>query len=291
MRKILLIGGSGQLGSALQNTAKNFDFKIVAPVHDELDACDPENIDKFLDNEKADLLINASAYVKVPKCEDEPIEALRLNSVAVRDMARLSKKKNIRFVTYSTCYVFDGECNEPYAEDDRPNPLQMYGISKFAGELAARNYYPENSFVIRTGALYGGGLKGSAKGNFVLDVLNESKEKEVIERSSEQFINPTYAGSLAFASLELLLKNPEPGIYHLNEEGYASWDEFAREILKLSGSDIKVLGVDRDGRSGEMKRPKFGVLSNNKAKKYGVVLPPWREGLKSYLAEINKIKV
>src|SRR3990167_6092354 len=131
MRKILLIGGSGQLGSALQNTAKNFDFKIVAPVHDELDACDPENIDKFLDKEKADLLINASAYVKIPKCEDEPMEALRLNSVAVRDMARLSKKKNIRFVTYSTCYVFDGECNEPYAEDDRPNPLQMYGISKF----------------------------------------------------------------------------------------------------------------------------------------------------------------
>ncbi|MHA1410901.1 MAG: SDR family oxidoreductase, partial [Candidatus Odinarchaeia archaeon] len=216
--------------------------------------------------------------------------AMAVNFVAVNRMAKLCREREITFVTYSTDYVFDGEKEAPYKENDYPNPLQIYGISKLAGEYAALNTYPERTFIIRTCGLYGG-KEGSPekKGNFVLNIIKEARNKEITEVSSEQIVSPTYAGDLSRATLKLLNSKANAGIYHLVNEGYCSWYEFAREILKLAGINKEIRPVDRDGLSGKTKRPKFSALKNTKAKVAGVGLPSWQEGLRSYLNEINKI--
>jgi len=159
----------------------------------------------------------------------------------------------------------------------------MYGLSKLAGEYAALNLYSEGTFLIRTCGLFGGKIGSpEKKGNFVLNIMKEARDEEIIEVSSEQIISPTYAGDLSKATLKLLKKEAAPGIYHLVNEGFCSWADFTKEIFKLAGIKTEVVPVDRGGESGGVRRPKFSVLENKKAKALGIELPSWQEGLKSY---------
>jgi dTDP-4-dehydrorhamnose reductase len=283
MKKILLIGKSGQLGSEIIKDVISFDFDIFPFDKGDLDVKNELQVKEKIEEIKPDILINTSAYHVVAASEENPLEAMAVNFVAVDKMAKLCKKTGIKFITYSTDYVFDGEKGTPYEENDKPNPLQIYGISKLAGEYAALNSYPEGTFIIRTCGLYGG-EKGSPekKGNFVLNIIKEAQDKNVIEVSSEQIVSPTYAGDLSKATLRLLNSKAEPGIYHIVNEGYCSWYEFAKEIFKLAKINKKIKPVDREGMSGGVRRPKISALKNTRAKAIGIELPPWQEGLKSY---------
>jgi len=291
MKKILLIGKTGQLGREIIKDSSFFDFEIVSFGKEELDVTNEPQVKEKIEKIRPDILINASAYHVLVACEENPLKAMIVNFLAVQNLAKICKKQKIIFVTYSTDYVFDGEKGTPYEENDKPNPLQIYGISKLAGEYAALNSYPEGVFVIRTCGLYGG-EKGSPekRGNFVLNIVKEAQNKEVIEVSSEQIVSPTYAGDLSKATSRLLNSKANPGVYHLVNEGYCSWYEFAKEIFKLVDIDIKILSIDRGGISGGAERPKFSALKNMKAKKLGIELPSWQEGLKSYFNFLKKIK-
>ncbi len=289
MKKILLIGKNGQLGSALMKDALQFDVDIVSFERKELDVTNEYHVQKKIKETNCDILINASAYHVLTDCEKNPEEAMRVNFTSVVRMARLCRERKILFVTYSTFYVFDGQTSAPYKEEDAPHPLQIYSISKLAGEYGATAAYPEGTVIIRTGALYGGGKKGSPEkgGNFVLDMLREAREKTTIEVSSEQIANPTFAGDLSKATFALLQKNAPAGIYHLVNQGYCGYDEFAREILTLAGSKTTIVSVNRQGKSKGLRRPQFAALENTKASALGVVLPPWQEGLTSYLKSLH----
>lgn len=288
MTKILLIGKNGQLGQYIVKDAPSFGFDIIGLGRDELDVLDYEGATEKIESIKPDILINTSAFHVVSRCEESPSEAMAVNFIAVRNLAKICKERNIVFVTYSTDYVFDGEKGAPYAEDDLPNPLQIYGLSKLAGEYAVLNIYPENSIIIRTCGLYGGESGSPGKGgNFVLNIMKDVYNKEKLEISSEQIVSPTYAGDLSCATLKLLSSRFDPGIYHLVNKGYCSWYEFAQEIFKLAGITTKLAPVDRNGKSGEVKRPRFSALKNAKAKALGIELPSWREGLKSYINFLN----
>jgi len=283
MKKILLIGKSGQLGSEIMKDADSFNFALFSFDRKELDVRKESQVKEKIEEVAPDILINTSAYHVVPKCEENPLEAMEVNFLAVKNLAKLCKEKKIIFVTYSTDYVFDGEKGSPYDENDKPNPLQIYGISKLAGEYAALNLYPEGTFVIRTSGLYAGKAGSPEKnGNFVLNIIKEAQNKEIIEVSSEQVVSPTYAGNLSKATLKLLNNKTDPGIYHLVNKGCCSWYEFTKEIFKLTKINKKIKPVNRSGVNEEVRRPKFSALRNTKAKALGIKLPSWQEGLKSY---------
>lgn len=294
--KILLIGKNGQLAEAIQKEAGGFDFEVIAFDRKELDITDHSKVSEILNKIKPDVLINTSAYQVVQKCEENPYEAMAINFIGVQNLATICKKMGIVFVTYSSDYVFDGDKGSSYIESDQPNPLQIYGLSKLAGECATLGIYPQKSFVIRTSGLYGG-IKGSPeKGNFVLNIVKEAQEKEALEVSSEQIVSPTYAGDLAKATLQLLVNQASPGIYHLVNEGECSWYEFTKEIFRLAEIKTNLSPIDRGGVSakngattGKVRRPKYSVLKNIKAKDAGITLPSWQKGLASYL-EFLKIK-
>ena len=283
MKKILLIGRSGQLGSEIIKNANLYDFEIFHYGREEMDATNKLQAKERIEEIEPDILINTSAYHVVPRCEENPLEAMKVNFLAVQNLAKACQEENIIFVTYSTDYVFDGEKGMPYNEDDIPNPLQIYGLSKLAGEYAALNVYPEKTFVVRTCGVYGGKTGSPEKGgNFVLNIIKEAQNKETIEISVEQIVTPTYAGDLSKATLKLLKSNASPGTYHLVNEGYCSWYEFAKEIFRLNKINKELKPVDRGGTDGKIKRPKFSALNNTKAKELGIELPAWQEGLKSY---------
>lgn len=289
--RILLIGKTGQLGSEIMKDSSLFGFDVFSFGKEELDVKNKPQVKEKLEEIKPDILINTSAYHVVAACESNPLEAMAVNFVAVYKMAELCEKKGIKFVTYSTDYVFDGKKGTPYEENDKPNPLQIYGISKLAGEYAALNLYPDWVFVIRTCGLYGGKMGSPEKGgNFVLNIIKEAEGKKEIEVASEQIVSPTFAGDLSKATLKLLKAGAVPGIYHLVNEGHCSWYEFAKEIFKLVKIEKRLIAIDRGGISGGVKRPKFSALKNTKAKTLGIKLPSRQEGLKFYLNELSNLQ-
>ncbi len=268
--------------------AKFFGFEIIGLNKDEFNVLNKLQVEKQLAKIKPDILINTSAYHAVPKCEEQPIEAMAVNFLAVQNLAYLCKKYKIVFVTYSTDYVFDGDKGSAYAETDMPHPLQTYGLSKLAGEYAALSIYPGGTLLIRTCGVFGGQTGSRQKGgNFVLNILKQAEGKEKIEVSCEQIVNPTYAGDLSNATLKLLKKKNKPGIYHLASRGYCSWYEFSKEIFKIVGIATKLVPVDRSKENNKIKRPKFSALKNTKAKALGIQLPSWKDGLKSYFNFLN----
>ena len=284
--KILLIGKTGQLGSdILRNGAGH---EIFAPDMDVVDITAPDTVRSALSGFRPDVAVNTAAFHNVPRCETEPLEAFRVNCVAVRDLAVACRNAGARFVTFSTDYVFGGEKRNPYLEDDRPFPLQMYGISKLAGEFAALSSAPDHSVVIRTCGLYGISGGASKGGNFVDQRIADAKRGGPLEMGCDQTVSPTWTGDLSRAVLRLI-GHPglKPGIYHLVNEGECTWYEFTKEIYRILGLDVEVRPVDRKGLSGAMRRPLYSALGNTKAKALDITLPHWKEGLGRYLENRN----
>ena len=285
--KILLIGKNGQLGQEIHRQSKERGYEIYAFSREELDVTNSEKVKSKIEHLKPTVVINATAFHVVPDCEIYPDRAFLVNAVAIRNIAEITEKMNIRFITYSTDYVFDGKKGKPYVENDLPSPVQTYGVSKVAGEYLALAYNTK-SIVIRSSGVYGGKAGSRAKkGNFALSILKEAAGKNKIEVASEQIVNPTYAVDLAKASLDLLTHKDASGIYHLANKGYCSWAQFASEILKLIGSKTKIIPVDRKGMAGSLKRPLFSALENTRGAKLGVKLPSWQDGLKRYISTFN----
>ncbi len=280
--KILLIGATGQLGGDL--VRNNPGHEIIAPSREELELARQGETARQIGKLRPDTVINCAAFHNVPQCEEEPAQAFLINCVAVRDLAAACAAQGVRLVTFSSDYVFGGPRTEPWREDDKPAPLQVYGISRLAGEHAALATAPAHAVVIRTCGLYGRSGARSKGGNFVDGRVGDARAGKRIEMASEQVVAPTSTDDLSRAVFALLdHAKLVPGIYHLVNEGACSWYEFTREIVRLAGGGSEVVPVDRGGRTGSMRRPLYSVLANTKARALGVTLRPWREALADYL--------
>ncbi len=281
--KILLIGATGQLGGDLLRN--NPGHEIVAPSRDALDLARPMEAVAMVVRLRPDTVINCAAFHNVPKCEEDPMQAFMINCAAVRDLAAACAKSGARLVTFSSDYVFGGERKTPWREDDLPAPVQIYGISRLAGEHAALAAAPESAIVIRTCGLYGRAGARSKGGNFVDGRVADARAGKRIEMACEQIVTPTSTDDLSRAVFALI-SNPAltAGVYHLVNEGACSWYEFTREIVRLVGAQTELVPVDRGGRSGDMRRPMYSVLANTRARALGVALRPWQEALADYLS-------
>lgn len=273
--KLLIIGKTGQLGSKLVIDAdQSPDFVVIAPDKKELDISDHWKFLKIIRNEKPDVVINTAAFHNLKLCEQNPLAAFRYNCVAVKNMAEMCNKQNIKFVTFSTNYVFDSY-DSLFDEDSVPSPIQMYGISKLAGEYATLNY---NGTVIRTSVLYG--MNG--RENFIDKRIKDSEKYNSIEVDCKQLVSSTYAGDLSKAILQLI--NEEHwGIYHLINEGHHTWYDLTKEIYNIMDIDTPVLQIDREGIFNGVRKPISSGLLNLRAEELGIALPDWKDALKRYL--------
>ena len=279
--KILLIGANGQLGSDLEKALGGRGHQVVPSRHSELDVTDAAGIKSVLGSVQPDAVINTSAFHKVEECERKPELAFAVNAIAPLNLARSCSQLGALFVHFSTDYVFDGAKPAPYLETDLPAPLNMYGVSKAAGEhLIASNI--ERCFVVRTCGLYG--VRGSSGkgGNFVETMLRKALAGESIRVVNDQVLTPTFTEDLAEAVCQLM-ETQNYGLYHASCEGWCSWYEFARTIFELEGIDADLSPIETRETASTVKRPPYSVMSKQRLRQVGIELPFWKDSLARYL--------
>lgn len=293
---ILLLGKSGMLGSYfLKLLAGDGDFEIFAYDRENLDITNTSALKKVFEAVHPFFVINCAAYTKVDDCEKNTDLAFKVNGSAIGEISRLCQSYGSILIHFSTDYVFDGENETGYTENDKPAPINVYGESKLEGETLITNI-AEKHYLIRTSWLYGMGGK-----NFVDTMLELSETKSELNVVNDQFGSPTYAKDLADAVLknfvEPYLKEADQhehwlakgkvvgdavvpfGIYHLTNSGSCSWYEFAEEIFRLSEKNIKINPVSSEEFIRPARRPHYSILLNSKIDS----LRDWKEGLKHYL--------
>lgn len=277
--EVVILGAGGQIGQELQ---KVFPGARVLTQKD-LDLSKHEDIASF-DFSGVDVVINAAAYTKVDDSETK--EGTRLassiNAMALLELAKAAHQYKFTLVHYSTDYVFDGTKKSPYTEEDAPNPLNVYGKTKLAGDMAALEV--PKAYVIRTSWVF-----GNTK-NFVRTMLDLAKTKKELTIVNDQVGRPTYAKDIAMATSQLVYSKAPFGLYNFTNDGEpVSWANFAREIFKQKNLNVTVKETTTEeyakNKSPFAKRPKNSVLDLSKIQKVGVVSRSWREALKEFLAQ------
>ncbi|MBM3358530.1 MAG: dTDP-4-dehydrorhamnose reductase [Betaproteobacteria bacterium] len=293
--RILLAGKTGQLGSELVVALGPLGH-VVATGREEMDLANPDSIRRAIRDAKPAIIVNAAGYTTVDKAEAEPDLAMQVNGVAPGILAEEAKHVGAALIHYSTDYVFDGERKELYTEEDAPNPVNVYGKTKLAGERAiesAGGVY----IILRTSWIYSSGGP-----NFVLAILRLAREKKELGVVNDQTGSPTRARRLAEASADLLrcgeAIREQSGIYHLSAMGHTSRYEFARAIIgamrELTGSSdgwATIKPITSDQYPLPARRPPHPVTDKTKIKQvFGIEMPRWEDQLRAFLAELQEME-
>lgn len=283
MKKILVTGANGQLGSEIKELAlgyPNFDFVFTDIADFPLDKKDEiiVNFNRIL----PDVVINCAAYTAVDKAEQDQETANAINHLAIETLAQLCKKTNAKLVHISTDYVFDGSSPIAYKEEDIPNPKSVYGVTKLAGEIACQKECPE-SIIIRTAWVY-----SEFGNNFVKTMLRLMTERETLSVVNDQIGSPTYAADLALVILTILAHEKwEPGLYHYSNHGEISWFDFANDIKEIANKSCEIKGIPASDYPTPAERPAYSLLDKTKIKAvYDIEPVDYKISLKKMMARL-----
>lgn len=290
--RILITGAEGQLGWELARTFSTVG-EVMALDRTSMDLSSPDAIRARCRELKPSLILNAAAYTAVDKAEIEPELAMRINAESPGILAEEANRLGATLVHYSTDYVFDGTAQQPYREDDAPNPQNVYGRTKLAGEQAVAGI-AKQYLVLRTSWLY-----SNRRQNFLLTMLRLARERDELRIVADQFGSPTWVRPVSEVTAKCLSTEPgpsgaarlniEPGIYHLTAAGQTSWHGFASAILEANAEAVRatrVVAISTVEFPTPARRPAYSVLALNKLEMaLGTTMPHWRKQLYACLAE------
>lgn len=274
--KILVTGADGQLGRAiLENSNSYRDSEFVFSTREDMDLINQESILDYLNSVRPQLIIHAAAYTAVDRAEEEPVIADAINHLAADTIAEWCENNLCKLIYISTDYVFDGRKDELLSENETPNPVNVYGLSKWKGEQVIMQRAVD-SIIIRTSWVY-----YEHGNNFVKTMIRLMRERDSISVVNDQFGSPTYAGDLASAILELI-HNREwvNGIYHYSNTGRITWYDFADSIRTLGGFGCEVRPIDSEAYPTKAKRPKYSGMNSSKFEDtFSIEIPNWKNRL------------
>lgn len=287
---VAILGATGQLGTDILSVFRRSGIPCWTPPKTEVNLSNAETLLNLWLEHNPSIVVNTAAFHNVPKCEDDPETAFRINTEAVGQLAVLCRHHGSALVHISTDYVFDGKKRSPYNEDDSCAPLNVYGKSKLDGEREIQAILREH-WILRVSGLYGRTpCRAKAGTNFVLTMLNlAASGRQRLEVTCDEFLTPTPTEAVA-EQLAAMLFGPHAkapyGLYHCTPQGSCSWAEFASEIFRMSRNRVEVVGVP--AKDNGVKRPKYSVLSNQALGALGLdVMPEWHQGLERYLTQIK----
>ncbi len=283
MKKVLITGVNGQLGSELKDLlSKESEFEASYLSRTELPLENLNNIQAVLSEYSPEIVIHAAAYTAVDKAESEKHLADTINHLASREIAKYCQKADCRLIAISTDYVFDGNSDNPLNESAKVDPVNTYGLTKLLGENAIFNLL-KDAIVIRTSWVYS--IYGN---NFVKTMIRLMQEKEEISVINDQIGSPTYAKDLAKAILKIIKSEDWiSGLYHYSNEGEISWYDFAEEIKAIKGLQCKINPISSTDYPTPAKRPKYSLLDKSKIIEiYGVEAPFWKESLRLMIGSL-----
>jgi dTDP-4-dehydrorhamnose reductase len=281
--KILITGCNGQLGNEMQLLEKEnpqhtyFNTDVA-----ELDITDQAAIEKFVEDNEIDGIVNCAAYTAVDKAEDNETLCQRLNAEAPAYLAHAVGQRGGWMIQISTDYVFDGTKHTPYVEDDETCPNSVYGRTKLVGELNVQKLC-ERSMIIRTAWLY-----STFGNNFVKTMIRLGKERPVLGVIFDQIGTPTYARDLAVAIMTAINEGIVPGIYHFSNEGVTSWYDFTKAIHRIAGiKECQVRPLHTAEYPTPANRPHYSVLDKTRIKTvYGIEIPYWEDSLEECIKKL-----
>ena len=282
--KLLITGANGQLGRCLQDLAVKYpNYQFHFKTSKELDITKKNQINKLFALEKYDYCINCAAYTAVDKAETDQENAFLVNAEAVKYLAEACKTHNTTFIHISTDFVFDGSHKTPYAEEDIPAPINVYGASKLKGEQYVQEIL-KHYFIIRTSWVY-----SEYMNNFVKTMLRLGVERDELSIVDDQLGSPTYAGDLAETLMKIINKKvTNYGLYHYSNEGAISWYDFAKSIFDESNMQVSLLPINSESYPTPAERPAFSVMDKLKIKEALLLeIPYWRDSLKQCLTKIK----
>lgn len=275
--KILVTGANGQLGYDVVKELQKQNIECYGAERKDFDIVDFEATEKFITNYMPDAVIHCAAYTAVDRAEDEQGLCYLVNVLATENIAEVCKKINAKMLYISTDYVFDGTKNGFYEVDDKPNPINVYGKTKLLGEQAVQRIL-DKYFIVRISWVF-----GEHGNNFVKTMLRLGKERKKINVVADQYGSPTYTVDLAPLLVEMI-QTAKYGIYHATNDGVCSWAEFAEEIFKIAGLDVKVNHITTDEYPTIAKRPVNSRLNKSKLQKSKFkLLENWCKAIKVML--------
>lgn len=276
--RVLITGAGGQLGTDLQRILLDqLNVKCYALSRKDLNVTDASGVRDCMNSIRPEVVIHAAANTNVDGCELDPDSAYRVNTYGTRNMAVAAEKCRAKIVYISTDYVFDGKGREPFQEDSRTSPINVYGASKLAGEEMVK-CFSTKFFIVRTSWLYGWTGK-----NFVKTILKLAKEQSELTVVDDQVGSPTFSLDLAQCIIRLMVSDAY-GIYHVTNSGQCSWYEFSTKILeKFCIDEVRVTPVKSEEFKRPAPRPAYSVLGNRALRLNGFSrLPSWQDGMRRF---------
>jgi dTDP-4-dehydrorhamnose reductase len=280
--KILVTGYTGQLGYDVVKNGIVREFEMHGVGSKDLDIKNEQAVMDYVEQLRPDAIIHCAAYTAVDQAEDYQKDCWNVNVSGTSYLAKAAKSAQAKFMYMSTDYVFDGEGETAFVETDATSPKGYYGETKLEGEKAVQDILGE-SFIVRISWVFG--VNGN---NFVKTMLRLAETRDELNIVGDQIGSPTYTFDLARLLIDMIQTN-KYGIYHASNEGYCSWAEFATEIFKQAGKDIKVNAIPTEEYPTRAVRPKNSRMSKRKIIEMGFQpLPQWQDGLRHYLQQLSQ---
>lgn len=275
--KILVTGVAGQLGYDVMRELNKRGIEVIGVDRSDFDITDIEATEKFILSVNPDAVIHCAAYTAVDAAEDNVELCRKVNVNGTENIARACAKIKVKMLYISTDYVFPGSGDIPYDINAEKAPQNVYGQSKLDGELVVQKYL-QNYFIVRISWVF-----GKNGNNFVKTMLRLGKEREQLSVVSDQIGSPTYTFDLARLLVDMI-RTDKYGIYHATNEGYCSWAEFAKEIMRLANLPCKIISISTEEYPTKAKRPLNSRMNKSSLDKNGFVrLPSWQDALRKYL--------
>jgi dTDP-4-dehydrorhamnose reductase len=285
MENIVVFGASGQLGHCLKKVAEEKGVTAIHfPPESEANILDVDAINSVFEKYNAKYAINCAAYTAVDKAEDEVDLARKINKTGAENLAEACKKYGAELIHVSTDFVFKGDEASPRVEDDKAEPISVYGLTKLEGEKDIIRILDEH-YILRTSWLY-----SEFGNNFVKTMLKLGAERDMLKIIADQVGSPTYAIDLAVCILDIIASsNKAYGVYHYSNEGVTSWYDFAMGIFDISATEVKVLPIRTSEYPTKATRPAFSVMDKSKIKNtFNIEIPYWRHSLATCIERLKQ---
>lgn len=274
---VMVTGGRGLLGTAVCEELKKNKIQYVAVDKKEFDITDKEKTLREIEKLHPDVIIHCAAYTKVDMAEVEQCECQRINVIGTNNIVQACKKLKCILLFVSTDYIFDGKKDDVYEVNDMPNPINFYGKTKLEAENIIQKEL-EKFFIVRISWLF-----GNNGVNFVKTMLRIAEEKKELDVVNDQVGSPTYSKDVAKLFVTMVKTN-KYGVYHATNEGFCSWAEYAEEIFRIVGKDVRIKKITSEEYNSKAKRPKNSKLSKKSLTDNGFdLLPTWKDAVKKYI--------
>ena len=282
--RVLVTGRRGLLGGAtVSDFARDPSFEVLALDRQALDITDASAVERAVESHRPDLIVNCAVFNGVDRAEDEAEHALAVNAFGPQALARAAATTGAILVHYSSDFVFDGETDRPYTEDDRPNPRSVYGASKLLGDWFALEY--PRAYVLRVESVFGPPAADPSRRGSLATIVDRIQDGAEVPVFVDRVISPAYTADITRATRTLVASAAPFGLYHCVNSGRGTWLQIAEHVAAVLDKPLRTRPMTLATAGLKARRPRYCALSNDKLQGAGIPMPSWEDAVREFLRQ------